>query len=320
MNLTQAKRAGGIDSRQAVAGRAAIIEAISQCKRQAAKFHPDRNPGSKVAEQKFLAAMDARKFFEKKLPHSCPVCGVTISRGAAYCASHSRTPTKQISPPLKPSPEIKRDLRIADWSFHELKDRDEEIRAAWFYEIEREAAISSGFTHTAWFDMSDRQKLKAIECVKKFSAVREIGEHLSPHVPTINKTQEDISLHVHLLEIDWSLGETAIVEDFKNWLRNHDGEKRAVFWDKAKSSGGKPPQYRSCLASLAIYRADSAGLKRTDAAKLLAPLASWAGVKAIFSAAHWRTTCNNAARHIAEAKAKKIFPIAFYCNSHETRF
>jgi DnaJ domain len=96
MNLNQAKAALGIARNETIAGRESLEQVVKRGKTLAVKYHPDRNPNNKAAEQKFIQIMAACDFFKKLIPKACPVCGVTISRGATHCQIHQRSTAKAL--------------------------------------------------------------------------------------------------------------------------------------------------------------------------------------------------------------------------------
>lgn len=99
MNLKQAKAVAGIAPDELVAGRKAIEKAAKQCTKRAAKYHPDKNQNNKAARGEFLRCIEARDFWKKRIPHTCPVCSVSIGRGATHCRLHQTNRTaKALSP------------------------------------------------------------------------------------------------------------------------------------------------------------------------------------------------------------------------------
>ncbi len=134
-------------------------------------------------------------------------------------------------------------------------------------EIRRSAVAFIAFNidrfPTPWISLPNRYR--AIEWVQRTAFTNAFAELTEkPGLSLIEFTAQDpLAVGKYRVAIDWSWGDTAIVGNFKKWLRHRRLQKAT------RESGGRPLEPYASLKRLSAFRLDQAGYDFGDAMQLM---------------------------------------------------
>ena len=194
----------------------------------------------------------------------------------------------------------------SEWDFSAIKAGQE--RAAWEWEIDR-TAFNKG---KPWL-LLDKTKQK--EIAKYFDAVNHVKEHTlgdKEYDSIIQRKTiyERTTLRLHLLEIDWSLSQTAIKRELADWVNKQLETEAMSFLHTQKNRGGRPKSYCGLLVDLAIYRLKNADMKQKEMLPAMKPISEWAKLMKSpdnkLSPQHWSTAYKRMEQMVASRRERKF--------------
>jgi hypothetical protein len=190
-------------------------------------------------------------------------------------------------------------LQQEDWDFSCYIDWPKHaLCVAWLWELERELGRAGGPFYPQWKlrewkriqKRPDSAELKGWQPkppvepkpIMHSHVLTQVASLVSPNVKHyLKEVEPDFSMlrnryvsaytRIHALEIDWNLSEKALVDCFRNWLRDGEHEFPTDRQGKSRERRGKRQTagYLSWLRELSIYRISSAGIPRSEGLKRL---------------------------------------------------
>ena len=190
-----------------------------------------------------------------------------------------------------------------EWQFYRITDQAE-LRSVWRWELER--AAGSGAKPWLALSKETRRRVRDYEEMENPPVKEKPLESITAEADAL---RDKTPLALHGFEIDWSRGKDAIASWFQAWARSKPHDKAKRQWTGWTKQGGRKNQYLPWLVDLAIYRADKAGIKPSQAETMLQPLIGWSFTKKKFSAIGWSKAKARTEQRIAENR-KLNFSIA----------